>query len=181
VFWFVSALHGVTLPEQTDEVDSQMHPRWPWQEFCEVSAVHTVSVPLHVVPVDDQLQPGVVHVPWFKVEHAAIVPVQLVALYEQPWVVHVELVRLAHGVTVPVHVLAPIVQLQPLVMHAVCDALWVSHVPGVPEHVPPAPAAVQVHPSPTHCAMLFALALVQVAHAYGVPEHVAGGCWSTHP
>jgi hypothetical protein len=164
-FWFVSALHGVTLPEHTDEVDCQKQPRWLWQVFCEVSAVHAVSVPVHVVPVADQAQPGVVHVLWFKVEQAASVPVQLDAFNVHPCAVHEVPVSWAHGVTVPVHVLDPLVQLQPLVIHTDCDALCVSHVAGVPEHVPPAPEAVQVHPSPTHCVMLFTLALVHVEHA----------------
>jgi hypothetical protein len=61
-FAFVNPLHGVTFPEQTDDVDCQMHPRCNWQLFCELKAVHAVSVPVQVVPVADQLQPGVVQV-----------------------------------------------------------------------------------------------------------------------
>ena len=60
--WVARALHGVTVPLQTDDVDCQKHPCCRLQSFCVASCGHGVSVPLHGVAPVDQLHPGVVHV-----------------------------------------------------------------------------------------------------------------------
>ena len=60
----MSALHWVTVPMQTDEVDCQLQPRWFWQSCCVWTCVHGVRVPVQSWAPEDQLHPGVVHVAW---------------------------------------------------------------------------------------------------------------------
>jgi hypothetical protein len=73
-----SALHGVTVPPQTDDVDSHTHPvcipHVLWVDSC----AHGVRVPVHGVAPALQVQPGVVQVlSEVAAPHAAIVPVHV--------------------------------------------------------------------------------------------------------
>jgi hypothetical protein len=80
----VSAVQGVTLPWQTDDVSCHEHPRCRVQVFCVVSWVHAVRVPVQGVPVADHAHPGVVQVAWLVALQVGI-PVHVLALYVQPY------------------------------------------------------------------------------------------------
>jgi len=112
-------------------------------------------------------------------EQSVTVPVHVPAVYTQPWFWQ-SVCRLSwtQGVIVPVHVVV-CCQLQPDAQ--VVAELNVEQAAGVPEHVPPTPAAVQVQPSAWHCTWKLDEALVQSAQISGVPVHVPGPTTDVHP
>ncbi len=143
-----SALQGVTVPWQTDEVDVQRHPVCIPHVLWVDSAAHAVRVPVHGVAPALHEQPGVVQVlDEVAAPQLAIVPVHVVPEYVHPWFAQVEDdVRALHGVIVPV-------QLPPHVhpYEQLAVDVYEEHGVGVPEQVPPVPPSLlQVHPSAVH-------------------------------
>lgn len=79
----LSAVQGVTLPEQTLDVACHEQPRCRRQVLSLFSWVHCVRVPVHDVAVVDHVQPGVVQAAWVGALQEGV-PVHDDALNVQP-------------------------------------------------------------------------------------------------